>query len=433
MNTTYGYSMPGLLYTPVELGTIRLGHLEERGDRQTPVKDDKFRITRLVKQRNGGWIDHPLQQVLLDKLPPPAAGDGAVERKLRAIPIRIMYDAPDLTVRSRYEAFDVQKKRPVCASTTAGQARRLGQDGVSNVACAGPEQCGFANEAGVRCKLFGRLTVQIEGQQETDNGFVLRSTSVNTLRNVEARLVRYWAMFGRRLTGIPFQLVLRAKTTAGSHWSPFFFVDLELGAGVTLQKAAQLAQEHAKANEQAGLDTVAWEAAVRAGLDNGALAAGDIEAELMTEFFADAEQGEDGQEREAVKTPKTATSSALADVAQALAPALKQQPAPEHAPSGGQAAAARGPTVNSDAPDARTDAADAAADAANATARPSSNTVGARRSPRNQLPPVRTATLAPRALPRSGFSQMPPKPIPRTPRENTLPSTASNAGTTPTD
>lgn len=288
------YSIPGMVYTPVELGTIRLGHLEERLGKQTPIKDDKFTITRLVKQR-GQWIPHPLHQELLDKLPPPAAAEGAAERKLREIPIRIMFDDPDLTVRSRYEAFEVQRKRPVCGSTTAGKARRLVGASAEEVECVGPEECAFAHSEGVRCKLFGRVVVQIEGQTESDNGFMLRSTSVNTLRNFEAKLRRYWALFGKRLKGVPFRLVLRAKTTASSFWRPFYFVDLELATGVTLQAAAAMARDHEKANQDAGLDVAAWEDMVRSGLNNGALAATDIEAEMMAEFFTVDGQGEDGE------------------------------------------------------------------------------------------------------------------------------------------
>lgn len=291
-NQEHTFSMPGMVYTPVEIGTIRIGHLEERNGRPTPVKDDKFSITRLVRRKTG-WVPHPLHEQLLEKVAPPR--EGAAERKLREIPIRIMYDSPDLTVRSRFEAFDAQRKRPVCASTAAGQARRITHDGAQVVECLGPDDCTFAKSEGIRCKFFGRITVQIEGQTEADNGFVMRSTSINTLRNFEAKLTRYWAIFGRRLTGVPFRLVLRAKTTSASFWQPFYFCDLELPAGLTLQQAAKMARDHAQANTEAGLDVLAWEAMVRAGLDNGALAAAsDIEADLMNEFYADDAQGEDG-------------------------------------------------------------------------------------------------------------------------------------------
>jgi len=295
MEQDHNYSMPGMVYTPVEIGTIRLGHIEDHNGRPTPVKDDKFSITRLVR-RKSGWVLHPLQEELLSKLPPPQ--EGAAERKLREIPIRIMYDSPDLTVRSRLEAFDAKRKRPVCASTAAGKARRIGTDGPQEVECVGPDECAFAKSEGIRCKFFGRITVQIEGQREADNGFVLRSTSVNTLRNFEAKLARYWALFGRRLTGVPFRLILRTKTTSASFWQPFYFCDLELPAGMTLQHAVKLARDHAAANADAGLDVQAWEAMVRAGLGNGALAAAsDIEADLMDEFYVDAGQGEDGADR----------------------------------------------------------------------------------------------------------------------------------------
>lgn len=300
--------MPGLVYTPVELGTIRLGHLVEKEGTATPVMDDKFTITRLVKRKGGQWIEHPLDAELRNELPSPRPEEGLAEPKLREIPIRIMYDSPDLTIRSRYEAFDLKRLRPVCASTIAGRAKRLHGGVAREVDCLGPDHCEFAQGSDIRCKFFGRITVQIEGQTEADNGFVLRSTSINTLRNFEAKLTRYWALFGKRLTGVPFRLMLRTKTTASSFWRPFYFCDLELPKGMTPQQAVRLAKRHAKLNESAGLDIQAWEAVVRAGLANGLLAAeSDVEGELMKEFYCaglDAEKVGDGEVESTAGTPR---------------------------------------------------------------------------------------------------------------------------------
>ena len=281
----FRYSMPNLVYTPVELGTVRIGHLEERENAPPlPVRDDQFRITRLVR-KDGQWLEDPLQKKLLEAVPPgPRPG---VPPKLREIPIRLSYDAPDLVCRTRFEAFHTQSGRSVCASVGSGQAKRFNdQGGVDEVKCAGPESCEFAKSQGVRCKLLGRVHFEIEGQSpNVDNNFIFRSTSINTLRNLEARLARFWALFGGRLRGVPFRLVLRSRTTPGSRWSRFYFVDLELRQGVSLAEAKRLADQEARAMQSSGLDYEAWEQVIRAGLANGALIGDDNEAMLVREFF----------------------------------------------------------------------------------------------------------------------------------------------------
>lgn len=283
---TFAYSMPNMVYAPVELGTVRIGYLEEREDAPPrPVRDDQFRITRLVR-KHGQWLEDPLQTLLVNALPAPQPTQ---ERpKLREIPIRLQTDSPDLVCRTRFEAFDTSKGRSVCASVSAGMAKRFNDHGaIDEVDCAGPGACEFAKSSGIRCKLLGRVHFEIEGQSpNVDNTFVFRSTSINTVRNIEARLARFWALFGGRLRGVPFRLVLRSRTTPGSKWSRFYFVDLELRRGVSLVQAKQLADQEARAMEASGLDYEAWEHIIRAGLANGALVGDENEAQMVREFFA---------------------------------------------------------------------------------------------------------------------------------------------------
>lgn len=282
----FAYSMPNMVYAPVELGTVRIGYLEDReGAGPRPVRDDQFRITRLVRKQ-GHWLEDPLQKKLVDALPPKP---NTQERpKLREIPIRLQSDSPDLVCRTRFEAFDTSKGRSVCASVGAGKAKRFNAKGaIDEVDCVGPDACEFAKSSGVRCKLLGRMHFEIEGQSpNVDNTFVFRSTSINTLRNIEAKLARFWALFGGRLRGVPFRLVLRSRTTPGSKWSRFYFVDLELRQRVSLAEAKLFADQEARAMAASGLDYEAWEDVIRAGLANGALVGDESEAQLVREFFA---------------------------------------------------------------------------------------------------------------------------------------------------
>lgn len=307
----FTYSMPNMVYTPVELGTIRIGYLEERENgAPRPVRDDQFRITRLVRAR-GEWMEHPLQRRLRDGLPDDPARAGQA-LKLREIPIRFQSNSPDLICRTRFEAFDANVGRSVCATVSAGKAKRIEANGsIADVACPGPAACEFAKSGDVRCKLIGRVHVEIEGQStNVDNTFIFRSTSFNTLRNFEARLARYWALFGGRLRGVPFRLVLRSRTTAGSRWSRFYFVDLELREGVTLSQAKALADRESRAMASSGLDYAGWEHVIRAGLANGALVGDLDEAQMVREFYMGACDGELGTNVDDEPDPEDALKSA---------------------------------------------------------------------------------------------------------------------------
>ena len=286
---THRYSMEGLVYTPVELGTIRLGRMESVDDGpDRPVMTDHFRVTTLVK-RDGDWIDHRLQGDLLKRQQPDPAGDegeSSANRKLRAIPIHVQFNSPDLVIRSNLQAFDLKSKRLVCASSGGGVAKRAEADGsVEEVECVGNEACEFAAREGVRCKFFGRLHVQIDGQEHPENGFILRTSSFNSLTNIEAQLARYHAAFGGRLAGVPFVLRLRSRSTSKSFWRPIYFVDVELN-GVTMAEAVKLARKHEQEQDDAGLDIAALEAVARQGLANGRLFDSRLEDELCEEFYA---------------------------------------------------------------------------------------------------------------------------------------------------
>ena len=312
---------------PVELGTIRLvgpSHPAHDPHQLTLVGDTAetapgLRITQLV-QVNGRWLDHPLHQQLLDAAAHPSP-DG-VSGLLREIPIRLPHDSPDLVMDTRLHAFDIDHQRLVCVEMRSQLAHRLTDAGPQEVSCAGPQGCSFATGA-VHCKRLAQVRVQVVAHHagnapggapkiaippdDTDNAFVIRSASTNTLRNLEARLMRYWAKFGRRLTGIPFKLVCRARTTAGSGWRPFAFLDLLLD-GVSEAEALQHALAHAQQREASGLDIAAWEAVIRAGKSadgTGLDASGNADdASLMEEFYT-------AEPRQPVNTPPPKTSSII--------------------------------------------------------------------------------------------------------------------------
>lgn len=95
--------LKGLALTPPVVGRISIGKVVEKNGKRLPEKDDEFTITSQVQGRDG-WIHHPLdEQLRKDK--------GA---KLRSIPVRLLFDDPDLSLRASYTMFDRSTGRPLC-------------------------------------------------------------------------------------------------------------------------------------------------------------------------------------------------------------------------------------------------------------------------------------------------------------------------------
>ena len=134
-----------------------------RNGKRLPEKDDEFTVTSQV-QSLGNWVNHPLDETLR-KTP---------GSKLRNIPVRLLFDDPDLNLRANYSLFDRTTGRPMCVGN-GETCRRRTSDGVQTLPCPSPDSlC-----AGVR------WSVQTLWSAE-------RSPSATTIR---------WAAFVFRTTG----------------------------------------------------------------------------------------------------------------------------------------------------------------------------------------------------------------------------------------
>ena len=94
----------GLAITPPVLGRLSIGKVVEKNGKRMPEKDDEFTITTQV-QSKGQWVKHPLDAELRQ---------GEDSSKLRIIPIRWLFNDPDLNFRAQYSMFDHKTGRPVC-------------------------------------------------------------------------------------------------------------------------------------------------------------------------------------------------------------------------------------------------------------------------------------------------------------------------------
>lgn len=93
--------LKGLAITPPVLGRISIGKVIEKNGKRMPEKDDQFTITSQVQSRDG-WLVHPLNDELRQ----------SKDDKLRNIPVRLMFNEPELNFRADYTLFDRQSGRP---------------------------------------------------------------------------------------------------------------------------------------------------------------------------------------------------------------------------------------------------------------------------------------------------------------------------------
>lgn len=262
----------GLCITPPVLGRISIGKMVEKNGRRLPEKDDQFTITSQV-QTHEGWAPHPLDAIYRKASP---------GEKLRAIPVSVMFSEPALNLRASYCFFDRHAGRPLCTGNGM-HCRRLTSEGVSSLPCPGPDTCEFSQG---QCKPYGRLNVQIDAADELGT-FVFRTTGYNSIRTLTARLQYYQAVSGGLLAALPLELRLRGKSTAQSHRTPIYYVDLTIRAGISLEGAIQQAQELHQQRQEVGFDQLALDSAAKAGLANGYFEESEEElAEVKDEFFS---------------------------------------------------------------------------------------------------------------------------------------------------
>ncbi|WP_296224952.1 phage capsid protein [Ralstonia sp. UBA689] len=283
--------LTGLVISPPVVGRIAIGRVVEKNGRRLPEKDDQFTLTTQVQQR-GEWVLHPLNESLRKATP----------GKLRSIPVRMLFNAPDLNLRADYTLFDRETGRPVCVGN-GERCKRVEEGGIAILPCPSPEGCQFGGPGG--CKPYGRLNV-IVGDEDEMGSFMLRTTSFNSIRTLAARLAYFNAVSGNLLACLPLRLVLRGKSTTRSYRAPIYYVDLAVREGTTLEAAIAEARELDARRKAAGFDQAALDAAARVGFANGAFEDSAEEAAAVAEeFYPEPAQGDPqpGSDAAANETP----------------------------------------------------------------------------------------------------------------------------------
>lgn len=294
--------LKGLAITPPILGRISIGKVVEKNGKRLPEKDDQFTITSQLQSRDG-WLLHPLDEALRKNQ----------EGKLRSIPIRVLFNEPDLNFRAEYSLFDRTTGRPVCVGN-GETCKRQCADGIQSLPCPSPDGCSLAQ--GGACKPYGRLNVVI-GDEDLLGSFVFRTTGFNSIRTLAARLQYLQAISGNRLACLPLELRLRGKSTRQSHGTPIFYADITVRSGMTMEAALLEAKELEGARQLAGFDQVALDNAARQGLNNGAFEDNEEDSSAIVEEFYPATESEKPAQ-EAASTNKPTLNDKLEQRAQLL-------------------------------------------------------------------------------------------------------------------
>ncbi|ENB9663317.1 hydrolase or metal-binding protein [Pseudomonas putida] len=311
--------LKGLALTPPVLGRISIGKVIEKNGKRLPERDDQFTITSQVQSKDG-WLLHPLNDELRQ----------GKDDKLRSIPIRLLFNEPELNFRAAYTLFDRHSGRPLCVGN-GETCKRVTQDGIQSLPCPSPDACPLTK--GNACKPYGRLNVVI-GDDDPLGSFVFRTTGFNSIRTLAARLHYFQAISGNRLACLPLELRLRGKSTRQSHGTPIFYVDLTVRSGMDMAEALQAANELEALRQAAGFDQAALDDAARRGFANGAFEDSEEDAGTIVEELYPVEESQPP----VTNTPQRSVKNSLAEKLEAQA--QRHTPPTDHH-QGGQYAPAQ--------------------------------------------------------------------------------------------
>lgn len=317
----------GLTYQTPVIGTIRIGSVEDRLGIKVPVPDDEFNVHARFRDDAGEWVEHAEHAKLK------AEAENLVNGKFRRIPVRLVYDAPNLNMGEQYAAF-TGNGRPACVGNGCTARQVTPDGGVAEVQCPGSEACLFGLDEAHRCGTLTRAIFHLEGQAESEGVFIFRTGSYNSVNDMRFRLETLHAGFGKKLSGLPMWLTMRLKSTAQSSGHPFFYVSLE-PRFASLKDAAKALKERAIVEEEAGFNREAYEAAAALLLANGAFADGSEDTVEFEELLV----GRDGATPSAGRRPQKVMAVApdLSNLVGSYAGASANEAAPVAHPARPQA------------------------------------------------------------------------------------------------
>lgn len=287
-------SIKGLIPALPERGKVKIGirgktrTSKDGNEFQPPIKLDHFVITTLERGSDNNLVRDDAMHEMLG------------EEKPTALPIRLLYDDPELNFISRYAAY---KGRTLWCSGDGERATRLGPNNqFQEISCpcflSDPAYAPKSRSDLPRCKMNGALSVIIDGASGLGGVWKFRTTSYNSINGILSSM-----MFLRRLTGgilanIPLKLKIQPKqAVAPTDGSPvqIYFVTLEYDGDMqSLQQTAhQIALDRATTRVSiAEIETEARRVLALAAPANAPLPGDDAE-EVVAEWYPEQYDEED--------------------------------------------------------------------------------------------------------------------------------------------
>lgn len=285
---------PGL----TERGKIKIGvkgnQTQSQGGKsfQLPKKLDHFVVTTLERDQTGNFVrDAEIHKNLGDKP--------------KSIPVRLLFDKPELNFQTRYACF---VGRNLWCAGDGETALRLNGRGSEReqVTCPchrqAPEYSGQD-----KCKINGNLSVVIEGVNVLGGVWKFRTTSYNSVVGILSSMALIMRMTGGILANIPLHLTIQPKvvtTPDGGQVQTIYVVGLEYHG--SMEALRQVGYDAALQNAQQAvrIDEIENQArALLAPTINEALA-GDDSDDVVEEWYPD--QATTGQAANAPARPTRA-------------------------------------------------------------------------------------------------------------------------------
>ncbi|MFA5381817.1 MAG: hypothetical protein WC356_01540 [Candidatus Micrarchaeia archaeon] len=292
---------------PAEKGKIKIGGLgEERkkrdgqGTYMLPVKYDHFEIVTTQRDAAGRFIK---DTALMDRL---MQAQGA--QKLLEIPIRLLFDDPDLNFFTRYAAYG---GKSIWCSGDGVEAERIGQDGkFSSIPCPCEHlEAGYTGQP--KCKPWGSLRCLVEGVDSVGGIWSFKTTSWNTVNAILSSMALIKAITGGPLSGIPLRMVLAPKTVSTPDGKSMVAYIVSLEYRGPEEKLAELGYEIARrrVEHQIRMDTIEVEA--RKLLVAPHQESAEEQEATAAEFYPDPAEVEEGK-KPAAQEPRNGKKKAQA-------------------------------------------------------------------------------------------------------------------------
>lgn len=119
--------LKGLAITSLILGRISVGKIVEKNGKRLPDKDDQSPSRPRCRVRTAGFCTRSMKSCVRGE-----------DDKLRSIPVRLLFNEPELNFRADYTLFGRQSGRPVCVGN-GETCKRFTQDGMQSMSYPSPE------------------------------------------------------------------------------------------------------------------------------------------------------------------------------------------------------------------------------------------------------------------------------------------------------